>query len=93
MKDYKVDKESFPNPFGRKCTKSYPRYLWEKYLLMEVLLCCWGTQCSRMVGRALKEVPDELSIPCHRVVNSTGRLVPGWWNKTTLAGRRSFFQS
>ena len=48
MKDYKVDKErTFPNPFGRKCTKSYPRYLWEKYLLMEVLLCCWGHPNAR----------------------------------------------
>ena len=46
MKDYKVDK-AFPNPFGRKCTKSYPRYLWEKYLLMEVLLCCWGHPNAR----------------------------------------------
>lgn len=35
-------------------------------------------QCSRMVGRALKEIPEELAIPCHRVVNATGRLVPGW---------------
>lgn len=31
---------------------------------------------SRMVGRALKNAPDGL--PCHRVVNSQGRLVPGW---------------
>ena len=41
-------------------------------------------QCSRMVGRALKEVPDELSIPCHRVVNTAGRLVPGWVEQKQL---------
>jgi methylated-DNA-protein-cysteine methyltransferase-like protein len=35
-------------------------------------------QCSRMVGRALKQVPDNVSTPCHRVVNASGRLVPGW---------------
>ena len=46
MKDYKVDKESFSESF-RKGTKSYPRYLWEKYLLMEVLLCCWGHPNAR----------------------------------------------
>ena len=31
-----------------------------------------------MVGRALKQVPDNVSTPCHRVVNASGRLVPGW---------------
>ena len=31
-----------------------------------------------------KVVPDELSIPCHRVVNSTGRLVPGWVEQKQL---------
>ena len=31
-----------------------------------------------MVGRALKQVPAGLSLPCHRVVNAIGRLVPGW---------------
>ena len=35
-------------------------------------------QYSRMVGRALKQVPAGLSLPCHRVVNAIGRLVPGW---------------
>lgn len=35
-------------------------------------------QCSRMVGRALKQTPGELSLPCHRVVNAAGRLAPGW---------------
>lgn len=32
----------------------------------------------RMVGSILHGVPDELGLPCHRVLNSQGRLVPGW---------------
>ena len=35
-------------------------------------------QCSRMVGQAMHNVPEDLHLPCHRVVNSQGRLVPGW---------------
>lgn len=35
-------------------------------------------QCSRLVGRALKQVPQTLALPCHRVVNAAGRLAPGW---------------
>lgn len=31
---------------------------------------------SRMVGQAMHYAPEGL--PCHRVVNSVGRLVPGW---------------
>lgn len=33
-------------------------------------------QLSRMVGRAMGEAPHGL--PCHRVVGSSGRMVPGW---------------
>lgn len=33
---------------------------------------------SRMVGKALRSVPDAAGLPCHRVVNNAGRLVPGW---------------
>lgn len=35
-------------------------------------------QYSRMVGHAMCEAPASLKLPCHRVVNSQGRLVPGW---------------
>ncbi|MGN6379449.1 MAG: MGMT family protein [Gaiellales bacterium] len=31
---------------------------------------------ARMVGRAMAISPDD--VPAHRVVNSRGRLVPGW---------------
>lgn len=39
---------------------------------------------SRMVGQALHNVPKELHLPCHRVVNSQGRLVPGWTEQRIL---------
>lgn len=41
-------------------------------------------QCSRLVGRALREVPQELAVPCHRVVNAAGRLAPGWEEQRLL---------
>ena len=39
---------------------------------------------SRMVGRALHDAPLELNLPCHRVVNSVGRTVPGWHQQAML---------
>lgn len=41
-------------------------------------------QCSRMVGQAMHNVPVELSLPCHRVVNSQGRPAPFWEEQRTL---------
>lgn len=41
-----------------------------------------GAQWSRRAGRAMKNAPPGL--PCHRVVNSTGRLVPGWTGQQAL---------
>lgn len=41
-------------------------------------------QCSRQVGRALHDVPDGLHLPCHRVVNSQGRLAPFWGEQLSL---------
>ena len=38
----------------------------------------------RMVGRILRGVSDELGLPCHRVLNSQGRLVPGWTEQSEL---------
>lgn len=35
-------------------------------------------QCSRMVGQAMHNAPEGQNLPCHRVVNSQGRLVPFW---------------
>ena len=41
-------------------------------------------QCSRMVGQALSHAPEEQHLPCHRGVNSQGRLVPGWQKQKEL---------
>lgn len=35
-------------------------------------------QCSRMVGQAMHNAPEGQNLPCHRVVNSQGRLAPFW---------------
>lgn len=41
-------------------------------------------QCSRMVGHAMHNLPSEFHLPCHRVVNSRGRLAPFWEEQRTL---------
>ena len=41
-------------------------------------------QCSRMVGQAMFNAPRELNLPCHRVVNSQGRLAPNWTEQREL---------
>ncbi len=41
-------------------------------------------QYSRMVGQALANVPKQLSLPCHRVVNSAGRPSPVWPQQVKL---------
>lgn len=38
----------------------------------------------RLVGKALSLADNYGSYPCHRVVNSTGRLVPGWKEQREL---------
>lgn len=39
---------------------------------------------ARLVGKVLKDAELYGSYPCHRVVNSAGRLVPGWNEQTAL---------
>ena len=41
-------------------------------------------QCSRVVGHAMHDVPDGMCLPCHRVVNSQGRLAPCWAEQRAL---------
>ncbi len=85
MKDYKVDKESFSESFRKEVYEVVSQIPVGKVSTYGGIALLLGVpQCSRMVGRALKEVPDELSIPCHRVVNSAGRLVPGWVEQKQL---------
>ena len=37
-----------------------------------------------MVGQALSHAPKEEDLPCHRIVNSQGRLVPSWQKQKEL---------
>lgn len=41
-------------------------------------------KCARMVGYAMAHAPEESSLPCHRVVNSQGRIAPNWPEQKTL---------
>ena len=41
-------------------------------------------QACRLVGHTLKCVPGEADLPCHRVVNAQGRLVPSWDRQRVL---------
>ena len=85
MKDYKVDKESFSESFRKEVYEVVSQIPVGKVSTYGgIALLLGAPQCSRMVGRALKEVPDELSIPCHRVVNSTG------WNKNNSCWQKKF---
>lgn len=85
MKDYKVDKAHISTSF---CLNTYqiireiPAGKVSTYGRIAALLGM--PQCSRMVGRALKQIPKELSLPCHRVVNASGRLVAGWEEQRNL---------
>lgn len=38
----------------------------------------------RLVARVLKGASSQLGLPCHRIVNNQGRLVPGWKNQKVL---------
>lgn len=79
MKDYKINKESFSDSFRKGVYEIVSQIPLGKVSTYGNIASLLGVpQCARMVGRALKEVPAGLPIPCHRVVNSVGRLVPGW---------------
>ena len=83
MKDYKVDKESFSESFRKEVYEVVSQIPVGKVSTYGgIALLLGAPQCSRMVGRALKEVPDELSIPCHRVVNSKNNSC---WQKKFLS--------
>ena len=85
MKDYKVNKEKMSDAFCREVygvVRDVPAGKVISY--GEIASLLGKPQCSRMVGRALKQVPSELNLPCHRVVNAQGRLVPGWEEQREL---------
>ncbi len=39
---------------------------------------------ARMVGRVLGMIGETSDVPCHRVVNSQGRIAPHWPNQAAL---------
>ena len=39
---------------------------------------------SRLVGRVMQGASSALGLPCHRVVNSQGRIAPGWIEQRQL---------
>lgn len=79
MKDYKVDKARFSASFCQEVYEVVRQIPAGKVSTYGEIAALLGMpQCSRLVGRALKEVPEDITAPCHRVVNAAGRLVPGW---------------
>ncbi len=50
----------------------------------QIALMLGVPQCARQVGYALHVAPESSELPCHRVVNSKGRLVPGWLEQRVL---------
>lgn len=42
---------------------------------------------ARLVGRALRHLPEGRRLPCHRVVNWQGRPAPGWAAQRELLER------
>ena len=85
MKDYKVDKAKFSASFCQEVHQVVCDIPVGKVSTYGEIATLLGMpQCSRMVGRALKQVPEGISVPCHRVVNASGRLVPGWTEQKQL---------
>ena len=85
MKDYKTDKATMSEAFCREVyavVRDIPSGKVVTY--GEIASLIGKPQCSRMVGRALRQVPGDLNLPCHRVVNAQGRLAPGWEEQREL---------
>ena len=85
MKDYKVGKETMSDAFCREVyavVRDIPAGKVISYGEIAALL--GKPQCSRMVGHAMHDVPDGMCLPCHRVVNSQGRLAPCWAEQRAL---------
>ncbi len=56
-----------------------------KVLTYGQVACLVGSPChSRLVGRVLHGASESCSLPCHRVVSSTGRTVPHWPEQVSL---------
>lgn len=44
-------------------------------------------QIARLIGRVLSQAERYGDYPCHRVVDHSGRLVPGWGAQAALLAR------
>lgn len=94
MKDYKVDKASLSKTFCQEVYQVVCEIPAGKVSTYGSIAGLLGMpQCSRMVGRALKQLPDDVSAPCHRVVNASGRLVPGWEEQKLLLWKKGFLSN
>ena len=85
MKDYKENKSNLSETFCNEVysvVREIPAGSVTTYGDIAALLGM--PQYSRMVGRALRQVPAGLNLPCHRVVNAQGRLAPGWEEQRLL---------
>lgn len=85
MKDFKQNRTTLSEEFCRdvySIVREIPEGKVTTYGDIAALLGL--PQCSRLVGRALKQVPQTLALPCHRVVNTAGRLAPGWEEQRQL---------
>lgn len=85
MKDYKTNKGTACDTFCQsvyQIVEDIPQGKVSTY--GEIARLMGQPQASRMVGYALKHIPRDLKIPCHRVVNAAGRLVPGWEEQRRL---------
>ena len=79
MKDYKVDKASLSETFCQEVYQVVCEIPLGKVSTYGSIAALLGMpQCSRMVGRAMKQVPHNVSPPSHRVNNDSGRLVNGF---------------
>lgn len=85
MKDYKENRTTFSEEFCRSVYAVVREIPVGKVTTYGDIATLLGLpQCSRLVGRALKQMPAGLSLPCHRVVNSSGRLTFGWQQQREL---------
>lgn len=71
------------NALVYSAVQAIPKGCVTTYGQLAILAGCPGR--ARHAGAALKHAPNHL--PCHRVVNSNGRTVPGWEEQITLLKR------
>lgn len=92
MKEYKTNKVIVDEIFRQdvyEIVKCIPKGKVCSYGAIALLI--GKSQASRMVGRVLKNAPNSIELPCHRVVNAMGRLVPGWNEQRQLLDNENVY--